>query len=471
MLLGERRISAVIQMKLIAFDFQCVFRSVVVASAALVFLSMCASRADEDKMIFDSFDLDKLNTDLWCPCQVKADSPVRFPKKSGGGRFLRIMADEASLGGNICDYELKFECEFPPFDPDAAADEKTGLISFATPGARSQAIRAASETAREEAEAEFAIPEGLGPSMIQMLRDEAKEPAFPEGMTLEGLKTELNALSSQGLFEETGQEAPLARLLSPTHRACGDRYDTRFYCDRDAHARADGSGEENTCIQRQELRVRFGKQRPHASDQPMWYSMRFRMPASIEDTCNSVRWVTAQWKHKNSALADRSVPQSPMLAQRFDDGVLHVTVQDGPCRCIVASAFDPRARTQRKWDDAGVDDKELKFCTNPAGDRCNGRFKLDYTDSPVLESPLGEWTTMSYFLKAGWQGDGEIRVFQDEREIVKITGNIGYEIGDDSKNQIKFKFGHYRDYMPFHHEMDVDYVRIDFDPPEGINSQ
>ena len=57
------------------------------------------------------------------------------------------------------------------------------------------------------------------------------------------------------------------------------------------------------------------------------------MPAVIQDTKNSVRWVIAQWKQEPVSPAYKD--PSPVLAQRFDDGVLHVTVQDEDCRCRV----------------------------------------------------------------------------------------------------------------------------------------
>jgi hypothetical protein len=106
------------------------------------------------------------------------------------------------------------------------------------------------------------------------------------------------------------------------------------YCDSAIIQMAIAAGEEGRCIQRQELR--FQSQYTHAADEPFTYKLRFRMPAVIQDTRNSVRWVTAQWKQEpiSPAYSD----PSPVLAQRFDDGVLHVTVQDGDCRCRVASA-------------------------------------------------------------------------------------------------------------------------------------
>ena len=106
------------------------------------------------------------------------------------------------------------------------------------------------------------------------------------------------------------------------------------YCDSAIIQKAMAAGEEGGCIQRQELR--FQSLYAHAADEPFTYKLRFRMPAVGQDTKNSVRGVTAQWKQEPVSPAYKD--PSPVLAQRFDDGVLHVTVQDGDCRCRVASA-------------------------------------------------------------------------------------------------------------------------------------
>lgn len=68
------------------------------------------------------------------------------------------------------------------------------------------------------------------------------------------------------------------------------------YCDSAIIQKAMAADEEGSCIQRQELR--FQSQYTHAADKPFTYKSRFRLPAVIQDTKNSVRWVTAQWKQE-----------------------------------------------------------------------------------------------------------------------------------------------------------------------------
>jgi len=139
------------------------------------------------------------------------------------------------------------------------------------------------------------------------------------------------------------------------------------YCTEEVMRRALLAGEENLCIQRQELR--FQKPYQHEADKPYRYSFRFRMPAIIEDRTNSIRWVIAQWKQE--PLSDSYETQfgkgegpSPFLAQRFDDGVLHVTVQDEYCRCRVASAPKPDGSTD-VWRDGAA---QNCVWTKPAGE-------------------------------------------------------------------------------------------------------
>ena len=54
------------------------------------------------------------------------------------------------------------------------------------------------------------------------------------------------------------------------------------------------AGQEDQCIQRQELRLRDNYL--VETDRPVIYSLRFRTPEPVHDTTHSIRWITAQWK-------------------------------------------------------------------------------------------------------------------------------------------------------------------------------
>jgi polysaccharide lyase-like protein len=184
------------------------------------------------------------------------------------------------------------------------------------------------------------------------------------------------------------------------------------YCTEEVVRSALAAGEENLCIQRQELR--FQKPYQHEADKPYLYSFRFRMPAHIEDRKHSIRWVIAQWKQEplNDSYKgqfEKGEGPSPFLAQRFDDGVLHVTVQDEYCRCKVASAPNPDG-SQAVWKDGPA-----QYCewTKPAGEgrRCQADLQVKYGAKPILPSALGEWVEMSYRVEASRSGKAFIEVY------------------------------------------------------------
>jgi hypothetical protein len=199
------------------------------------------------------------------------------------------------------------------------------------------------------------------------------------------------------------------------------------YCTEEVMRRAIAAGQEDLCIQRQELRLQ--KRYLHDADEPYLYSMRFRMPAKIEDRTNSIRWVIAQWKQEPLSDSYRSqfgkgAGPSPFLAQRFDDGVLHVTVQDEFCRCKVASAPNPDGSTDN-WRDGPA--QYCMWTKSPGeGEPCRANLQVKYGANPILPSPLGQWVEMSYRVEAGRSGNAAIEVYAGKRFIVRVTGKIGY---------------------------------------------
>ena len=184
----------------------------------------------------------------------------------------------------------------------------------------------------------------------------------------------------------------------------------------------------------------------------------------VEDRCNSIRWVTAQWKHEPvhkdyGQTMPKGWGPSPYLAQRFDDGVLHVTVQDEHCRCAVASAI-PHGMAQLHWEK----DKPLECLSTHPKDSgqevsCKPQLKVEYVDGPLLDNALGSWVDMEYRVQAG--DPARIEVHQGGKHIVTVTSRIGYRMPESEPSMVKFKIGQYRNYMPFVHTMDVDRVEIE----------
>ena len=325
----------------------------------------------------DDFEKSRLDWLVWCPCQINLEnSPVTFlvDHDQPGDRIARITADDSSLGGNKCRYKAPHaECRPPP---DSAM---FGLV------------------AEEELIDEIPdLPEPLGPSLVR--------PLGPEAM-----------------------------FITPKNP----------YCTEDVLRRAIAAGEEDLCIQRQELR--FQKSSRHDAREPMLYSLKFRMPEAIEDRTNSIRWVTAQWKHTPISIdycrefdCNEWGP-SPFLAQRFDDGVLYVTVQDEHCRCAVASAPLPDG-SNRIWTDGPA-----QYCasTRPStgGKVCIPNLQVEYGTNPVLSTALGEWVEMRYRVQAGRANDAIIEVHEGDRFIVRVIGKIGYEPRRGTSTIMKFKVG------------------------------
>lgn len=326
-----------------------------------------------------------LDQTVWCPCQINmAKAPIVFAPDpdAPGNRFARIIADDASLGGNVC--RAKLEC------PELS----TGR------------------------------PETLGPSLIKALK--------------------------------------AARAHGGTHLLM-EKPSANRYCDAQTQRRALEAGEEGLCMQRQELRVRGAY--VHAADAPYLYVLRFRMPRVIENQTDSLRWVTAQWKHEPVSPAYEQEfgahwSASPFLAQRFDDGVLHVTVQEEHCRCMVASAPLPDGSSPA-WSNGTPQYCESTRPGAAEGATCTPQLQVEYGPAPALSSPRGQWVEMRYRVQANRSGQAVIEVFDGTRFIVRVTGKIGYEHPLDEISTTKFKVGHYREYMPYRHAMDIDRIRIE----------
>jgi len=234
------------------------------------------------------------------------------------------------------------------------------------------------------------------------------------------------------------------------------------YCTDEVMKRALAAKEEDECYERQELRLQEDRAPP--ANERYVYEIRFRMPAKVEDQTHSIRWVIAQWKQEPVAkkygeeFGDKWGP-SPFLAQRYDDGVLHVTVQDEHCRCLVASAPHPNGKSF-DWTNGAA--RECKS-THPVneGAACSSSLKLKFGANPVLASPAGRFVDMKYIVQAGRESVSEIDIFQNGRLIVSVSGKIGYDVDPLAKPVAKFKIGHYRDYMPFDYVMDIDSIKIE----------
>jgi hypothetical protein len=202
-------------------------------------------------------------------------------------------------------------------------------------------------------------------------------------------------------------------------------------------------------------------------DDPHWYSLTFRVSGAIYH-CGSGRWIIGQWKQERNGT-------SPFLAQRFDNGVLHITVQNGDCRCKVAQApGDPDARLSLsvpwmihsspalegvkqplKCIDTKTEDETICTPSNLQVLTIGGQ------PPPALHDPSKEWVTMSYLVRDGNDGKGLVDIYDGNQFIARVTGLVGYDTREPG--QVKFKIGHYRARMPGTAILDVDRVCVSKD--------
>ncbi|MFS8054217.1 heparin lyase I family protein [Rhizobium sp. BR 317] len=232
------------------------------------------------------------------------------------------------------------------------------------------------------------------------------------------------------------------------------------YCNDAAWSRVKAANQENECIQREELRL----QKPffRRSDVPLVYSFRFRMPKEVLNDKDSIRWITAQWKQEpiNGKYGREFAgwSPSPFLAQRYDDGILHVTVQDDMCRCLIVSALAKGSNLA--WKNGTPQYCQSIRPEDSDGKGCTPDLKVEYGRDPILSTPAGKWVEMRYRVQAGRDGKAFIEIHQDGRFIARVTGKIGYEPDPSSPPMTKFKIGQYRDYIPSSDTLELDWIRI-----------
>ena len=230
--------------------------------------------------------------------------------------------------------------------------------------------------------------------------------------------------------------------------------------------RAGGAVEcpQGSDFQRNEIRFQPRKDLLHDLRDPHYYSITFRTEGDIP-SCGSARWVIAQWKEPDG--------DSPFLAQRYDNGVLHVTVQNDDCRCVVAKAGGDPDRLLASLFGAGSfllpsDLREVAPLKCVRSDRpadapeeaCTPRGMTVLTRGgrtpPDLPDPRNGWVEMTYLVKAGSRGNGQVDVYAGNRFVVRVLGRIGYSAA--KPGDVKFKLGHYRDRIPGQATLDVDRV-------------
>jgi hypothetical protein len=214
----------------------------------------------------------------------------------------------------------------------------------------------------------------------------------------------------------------------------------------------DGGQQCGNACERAELRT--AKSSWPSFGQEVWYRFSFRIDGDIP-TIGSARTVIGQWKGPGDG--------SPMLAQRFDNGVFHITVQDNDNRRVVASAEgnydDVQTVEASPTKPVDHDEKDVNASMDSPA-RYSGGAQIDVIPEKdaVLPDPRKGWVDMVYRIKPGRsdndrgpRGKGEIDIWANGKKIVSVRGNIGATLkhgGDEKLVGPYFKFGVYRSSVP-----------------------
>ena len=187
-----------------------------------------------------------------------------------------------------------------------------------------------------------------------------------------------------------------------------------------------------------EQRLNFGEE--------AWYAFSFRIDGRGPVTGDQ-RWQIGGWKQETDG--------SPFLAQRFDNGVFHVTLESGESRVLVATSAG-----EAKSFFAQIKDGILnQFSFVSEASKYDGRddVSIEYGLDPILPDPRRGWVDMVYRVKGGLAHDGIVEVYANGRFIARATGTIGVPDAQDPTQY--FRFGHNRAPMPGTSTIQIDRFR------------
>ena len=187
-----------------------------------------------------------------------------------------------------------------------------------------------------------------------------------------------------------------------------------------------------------EQRLHFG--------QEVWYAFSFRIDGRSPVTGNQ-RWQIGSWKQESDG--------SPFLAQRFDKGIFHVTLESGNSRVLIATSSGEAKSffAQLRKDILS----RFTFVSDAARYDGGDDITMEYGLDPILPDPRRGWVDMVYRVKGGLEHDGIVEVYANGSFIARATGTIGV-FGADGPTQY-FRFGHNRAPMPGTSTIHIDRFR------------
>jgi hypothetical protein len=177
-----------------------------------------------------------------------------------------------------------------------------------------------------------------------------------------------------------------------------------------------------------------------------WYAFSFRIDGRSPVTGDQ-RWQIGGWKQESDG--------SPFLAQRFDNGVFHVTLESGASRVLVAtSAGEAQSFFEQLKSSIA---SGFAFVSEPSKYDGLDDVSIEYGPDPILPDPQLGWVDMVYRVKGGLTHDGIVEVYANGRFIARATGTIGVHDARDPTQY--FRFGHNRAPMPGTSTIHIDRYR------------
>jgi len=175
-------------------------------------------------------------------------------------------------------------------------------------------------------------------------------------------------------------------------------------------------------------------QRTNFGDE-VWYSFSFLVKGRGGST-NDTRWQIASWKQETDG--------SPFLAQRFDNGIFHITIESGKSRVLIATADGKPESFISKMSKGLM--SQFGFLSQKEKYDGDDDITLAYGEYPILPNPQKGWVDMMYHIKGGLKEDGFVEIFANGHFVARASGTIG--VKDFSGPTQYFRFGHNRAAMP-----------------------
>jgi hypothetical protein len=167
----------------------------------------------------------------------------------------------------------------------------------------------------------------------------------------------------------------------------------------------------------------------------VWYGFSFRIEG-FGGMTGSTRWQIGGWKQEADG--------SPFVAQRFDEGVFHITLESDASRVLVATAMGDSKGFFEALKTGLV--KSMGFVSEPEKYDGKDDVTLVYGEDPILPDPRKGWVDMVYHIKGGLNRDGLVEVYANGRFIARASGTIGLKTSGGPTQY--FRFGHNRAPMP-----------------------